>query len=87
MTKHVTWLHKVVYTMAGKALVYDEISMLCFIQGYLITRNREEAIRTQLSAHLKDLLADSELYGWDKVHAYHAVWLNQFKQGHVSWDD
>ena len=57
-------------------------------QGYLIVMEGEkEAVRTQMNAHLKDLMVDSELYGLEKVHAYHAVWLNQLEQGWVRWDD
>ena len=55
-------------------MVYDNISMASFVQGYLIvTEGEKEAIRSKMAIHLKDLMFDSELYGWDKVRAYHAV--------------
>ena len=64
VTKHVTWPHVVVYTMAGKVAVYDYISMPLFIQGYLIVMEGEkEAVKTQMNSHLNDLMADSELHG------------------------
>ena len=62
--------------------------MLLFIQGYLIIMQGEkEAVRTQMNGHLKDLMVDSELYVWEKVCAYHAVWLNQLEQGQMRSDD
>ena len=62
--------------------------MPLFVQGYLIVMEGvKEAVRAQMNAHLKDLKADSELCGWEKVWAYHAVWLNQLEQGLVSWYD
>ena len=58
------------------------------MQGYLVVMEGEKAtVRAQMASYLKDLMSDSELYGWDKVRAYHAVWLNQLEQGQVSWDD
>ena len=42
--------------------------MPLFVQGYLIMMEGEkEAVRSQMVSHLKDLMADSELYGFDKV--------------------
>ena len=32
-------------------------------------------------------MADIELYGWDKVRAFHTVSLNQMEQGRASWDN
>ena len=50
-------------------------------------KEEKEAIRSNMATHLKDLMSGSELYGWDKVRVYHAVWLNQLEQGCVCWDD
>ena len=88
MTRQVTWPHEVVYTVAGKAAVYDDISMPLFMQGYLIVmEGKKEAVSAQMASHHKDLVTDSELYGWVKVQAYHVVWRNQLEQCQVSWDD
>ena len=52
--------------MAGKPAVYDEISMVLFIHGYLIVMEGEkEALKATMGTHLKDLMADTELYVWD----------------------
>ena len=76
------------YTADVKDEVYDKILMSLFIQGYLIVMEGEkEEVRTQMNAHLKDLMVDSELYGWENVRAYHMVWLNQVEQCCVRWDD
>ena len=40
-----------------------------------------------MNAHLNYLMADSELYGWEKVQAYYTTWLNQLEHGRMSWDD
>ena len=49
--------HEVVYTTDGKAAVYNEISMPLFVQGYLIVMEEEkQAVRAQMSVHLKDLM-------------------------------
>ena len=54
---NVTWPHEVVYT---------DISIPLFVQGYLIAMDSEEgSVRQKMSAHLKDLMSDAEMYGWD----------------------
>ena len=84
VTKHVTWPPKVMYAADGKTAVYNEISMPLFIQGYLIVMEEEkESVRTHMSKHLKDLMLDSQLYGWENAWAFHVVWLNQLEQGKV----
>ena len=30
---------------------------------------------------------DAKLYGWEPVHAYHAVWLQQLENHRVRWSD
>ena len=50
---------------------YDDISLPLFIQEYLIVM----------------LMGYAEVYGWEKVRAYHLVWLNRWKQVWVTWDD
>ena len=44
-------------------------------------------IRGFMSTHLVELMADAELYGWETVWAFHAVWLQQMEQGRASWKD
>ena len=66
MTKCVTWQNEVVYAADGKPAVYDEISVPFFIQSYLIDMEAvKESVRTQMSAHLTDLMLDSQLCGWE----------------------
>ena len=38
-----------------------------------------------MAAHLKDLMSDAQLYGWDRAKTFHGIWLNQLKQGHCTW--
>ena len=44
-------------------------------------------IKKWMSTHLADLVVDSELYGWEAVYAFHAVWLQQLEQGIASLED
>ena len=34
---------------------------------------------------LQELIVDAELYSWKSFHSYHAVWLQQIKNGQVKW--
>ena len=44
----------------------------------------EGLIRQKMSSHLKDLMSNAQLYGWDRARTFHGVWLNQLKQGHCT---
>ena len=80
--------NEAVYVADGMPAVYDEMLMPLFIQGYVIVMEEEKvSVRTQMSTHLKDLMSDSQLYGWVKTQAFHAMWLNQLSQGRATWED
>ena len=87
VVKYITWLHEVVYSVARKPAAY-ELSMASFVQGYLIVmRGEEGTTKDKMAIHSEELMSDSGLYGWEKVRAYHGVWLNQLKQGWLTWED
>ena len=67
---------------ARKPAAYEELLIPLFVQSYLIVmRGEKEGVRAKMASHLEDLMGDSELYGWERVRAYHGVWLNQVEQG------
>ena len=35
--------------------------------------------------HLKELMADASIYGWEPVRAYHGVWLQQLENRRAEW--
>ena len=65
VSKHATWTNEVVYSAARKHTVYNDISMLLFVHGYLIVMEGErESVKEKMVIHLQELMADAELYGW-----------------------
>ena len=36
---------------------------------------------------LKDLMVDTEMYGWEKTCAFDGVWMNQMEPGCCFWLD
>ena len=47
--RRITWPHEVQYTSAGKPAAYDDLSVLSFVQGYIITMNSQDsAIREKM---------------------------------------
>ena len=84
----ITWPHEVVYTSDGKPASYPDISVLQFVYGYLIVMESKEAdIKVKMAAHLKDLMSDAQVYGWDRTKVFNGIWLNQFEQGRCTWYD
>ena len=81
----VTWPHEVAYTLAGKPAAYQDILTHLFIQGYFIVMDtEEELIRKKMITHLKDLMSNAQLCGWDRARTFH-FWRNQLEQGHCTW--
>ena len=37
--------------------------------------------------HLRELTADAEIYGWEPLRAFHAIWLQQLVNGKANWGD
>ena len=53
----------------------------------MVVASEKESIRPYMLQHLQDLMVDMELYGGEPVRAFHAIWLQQLKQGHATWAD
>ena len=43
--------------------------------------------KDKIAQHLEELMRQSDLYVWEKVQAYHGVWLNQIEQDRLYWND
>ena len=90
-TMVIKWImrpHKVQYTAAGMPAVYEDLSMSAFVQGNLIIMQSEDTnTQGKITQHLEELMGDCNLYGWDKVQAFHGVWLNQMEQRCLLWKD
>ena len=72
----------------GKPAKYETLSISEFISGYIKIMDRQKPdIKNWMSAHLADLMIDSELYRWEANHTFHAMWLQQLEQGRASWED
>ena len=88
MVRKVTWPHEVVYTSDGKPAASKDISVPLFVQGYLINMDScNSSVKHRMDEYLKDLMSDAEMYGWDRTHAFHGVWMNQIEQSRHTWLD
>ena len=88
VVRKVTWPPEMVYMAEGKPAAYQDISVPLFVQGYLIIINTQDSsVKRKMGDHLKDLMADAEMYRWEKMRAFHGVWMNQIEQGWCTWQD
>ena len=44
-------------------------------------------VKAKMASHLEELMGNAELYGWERVRAFHGVWLNQLEQGWPTWEE
>ena len=49
--------------------------------------SQDSIVKHRLAEHLKDLMSDAEMYGLDRTHAFHGIWMNQIEQGMCTWLD
>ena len=62
--------------------------MSSFVQRYLIIMKSEDTVtREKMTQHLEELMGDINLYCWERVRAYHGMWLNQLEQDKFTWND
>ena len=68
--------------------MYQELSVPTCVQGYLVVMSGQDTkIRESMAHHIECLMSDCDLYGWEKVRAFHMVLLKQMEQGRLSWTD
>ena len=82
--KKIMWPQELVYRPNSQPTVYDKLTLHLFISGYLVILEsvkptQKEAIRR----HLNKLMADVEVYGWELVQVFHAIWLQQLENGYA----
>ena len=66
--------------------MYEDLSATLFVSGYLtgMVGERDE-VKPYMLQHFQKLMDDAESYGLEPVSTYHAIWLQQMKQGRAFW--
>ena len=63
VVKKVTWQHELVNTATGQPAVYEDLSVTWFVSEYLVVMEMvKPALLAIMSKHLKELMADAEVY-------------------------
>ena len=64
----VTWPDEVIYSPSAQPTIYDQLSSIAFVNGYLTVMFREPPyVKALMLDHLQELMEDSEHYGWPVV--------------------
>ena len=88
MSRCVTWPREVVYTIAGKLVVYDDISLALFMRRYMISDGRGEV--SSKTVHGSSLIRTDGRYRsvWvGQRSSISAVWLQQLEQVRLTRED
>ena len=77
-----------IFTSEGKPTVYEEVSVMSFVQGYLAVMDTQtQDIKKYMNSHLQDLMEDGDGYGWPVVRDFHFTWLQHTEMSRATWDD
>ena len=88
VVKQITLPHELIYTQAVLPAVYEDLSPMLFVNGYLeVLATVKDDTKELMLSHLQELMADGEAYGWPVVLVYHAACLQHLKQGRAAWVD
>ena len=78
----VTWPHELIYTHSDQPAIYDQLSSMAFVNGYLAVMALEsDQVKMRMLAHLQEMMEDRETYGWCMVRSYHVAWFQQLEHG------
>ena len=69
------------YTAVWQPTIYEELSIPLVSMYLTILDNVKLALKPAVTKHLNELMDEAELYGWEPVQAYHAIWLQQIENG------
>lgn len=62
--------------------------MPLFVSKYIAVLDTvKQRVKEALLKHLRGLMADAAIYGWQAARAYHVVWLQQLENGPADWDE
>ena len=88
MVRSVMWPHEVVYSPTAQPIVYENISSMAFMDGYITVMSGESLlIKNLMLTHLQELIEDGECCRCLAVRAYHATWLQHIEKGWATWGD
>ena len=60
----ITWPHEMIYTHTGQEAVYEELSSMAFVNGYLCAMAMEmEQVMVRMLHDLQEMMEDGEAYG------------------------
>ena len=86
MVKNVTWPHELLYTHRGQPIAYQDLSFNLFVTGYwAVMETVKPNLKPVMIKHLKELIADMEMYRWALIRAYYQVWLQHIENGQAKW--
>ena len=65
--------------------MYENLMVTLFFSGYLVVMETVKfAVKPLMAKHLKELIGDTEVYGWPVVRLNYTVWLQQLENCHAS---
>ena len=72
------------FTPDGQPPVYDSISCMAFVNGYLaIMAGQNDTLKNKMAIHLQEMMEDRET--WPVVCAYHMARLQHLGQAGLLW--
>ena len=84
----IPWPHEFIYNPDGTPSKYDELSVSQFVHGYmLIMATQKPRRKAMMEQHLKELMTDEPIYGWEVVRNYHAIWLQHLESERATWEN
>ena len=77
------WPHEGVFAADGTPAVCGDLTLTVFVWGYVMVLDMKmyTMVKAHMSQRLEELMEDTDLCGWIRVHSFQAAWLNEIEQG------
>jgi len=72
-----------------KPAEYDKLTLAEFVNGCLaiIQKCKNDSVREAMTSHLRDMMQDSAIYGFETVREYYGILLGEMEQKRITWSD
>ena len=88
--KKVDWPHFYIYKGQNrKAAEFDKLTLAEFVNGCLaiVQKCKNDTMRESMITHLREMMQDTVVYGFESVREYHGIVLEEMEQKRLTWGD
>ena len=86
MLVQIKWPQEYIYSVEGKQVSINDMSVVQFIRGFIAMMNDSPPdIRPYMLTHLSETMVDAEKFSWDSVKKFQIEVFHGIEAGHITF--